>query len=287
MGISLVARVAPVAAVVALAACGQGATGRPSSGAPASYGTPVVSLATRGAGAARVVGGTPAMRARARAILHGMGDVAITAVRFRQANGTMWLSTTVAGAGGPFADGLRSQLAADGPLWEASVFNSAYRASQPAGAPYVHGTSESFSVAGRVHRFSSESGPVEPYRGPAEPDSAVRRMIAQAAARARFGVVSITLWHPNRQAATVVVRTERRTSFERRYRAFLTALNPLVRRLDGLQSQVVDRCGYPVAIESAGDWISPRWLCPNPFVPGPQMSLATCRKLPRGFPACG
>ena len=104
MGISLVARVAPVAALVALAACGQGATGRPSSTATAPFGAPVVSLATRGAGATRVVGGTPAMRARARAILDGMGDVAITAVRFRHANGATWLSTTVAGAGSPFAD---------------------------------------------------------------------------------------------------------------------------------------------------------------------------------------
>lgn len=287
MGISFAARVAPVAAVVALAACGQGATGRPSSGAPASYGTPVVSLATRGAGGTRVAGGTPAMRARARAILDGMGDVAITAVRFRHADGAMWLSTTVAGAGSPFADGLRSQLAADGPLWEASVFNSAYRAGQPAGAPRVHGTSEAFSDAGRTHRFSSETGPADPYGGPAEPDSAVRSVIAHAAARARFRVVSISLMHPNRQAATVVVRADRRASFARRYGAFLAALNPLVRRLDGLQSQVVDRCGYPVAIESAGDWISPRWLCPNPFVPGIQMSRATCRRLPRGFPACG
>ncbi|MGH3074486.1 MAG: hypothetical protein ACRDQC_06165 [Gaiellales bacterium] len=246
-----------------------------------------MSLVTRGAGATRVVGGTPAMRARARSILDGMGDVAITAVRFRHANGAMWLSTTVAGAGSPFADGLRSQLAADGPLWEASVFNSAYRASQPAGQPAVHGTSEAFSIAGRVHRFSSESGPADPYRGPAEPDSAVRSVIAQAAARGRFRVVSISLMHPNRQAATVVVRADRRASFARGYRAFLTALSRLTGRLDGLQSQVVDRCGYPVAIASAGDWISPRWLCPNPFVPGIQMSRAMCRKLPRGFPACG
>ena len=287
MGISLVARVAPVAAVVALAACGQGATGRPSSSATAPFGTPVVSLATRGAGATRVVGGTPAMRARARAILDGMGDVAITAVRFRHANGAMWLSTTVAGAGSPFAGALRSQLAADGPLWEASVFNTAYRASQPAGEPYVRGTSEAFSIAGRVHRFSSEAGPADPYRGPAVPDSAVRSVIAKAAARARFGVVSISLMHPNRQAATIVVRADRRASFARRYRAFFVALNGLTGRLDGLQSQVVDRCGYPVAIASAGDWISPRWLCPNPFVPGMAMSRATCRKLPRGFPACG
>jgi hypothetical protein len=287
MGISLVARIGLVAAVVALAACGQGVTGRPSSAATAPFGAPVVSLEARGAGATRVVGGTPAMRARARAILDGMGDVAITTVRFRHANGAMWLSTTVAGAGSPFAGALRSQLAADGPLWEASVFNAAYRASQPAGEPRVRGTSEAFSIDGRVHRFSSESGPVDPYRGAAEPDSAVRSAIAKAAARARFQVVSISLMHPNRQAVTVVVRADRRASFARRYRAFFVALDGVTGRLDGFQSQVVDRCGYPVAIASAGVWTSPRWLCPNPFVPGIQMTRAICRKLPRGFPACG
>ena len=93
--------------------------------------------------------------------------------------------------------------------------------------------------------------------------------------------------HPNRQAATVVVRADGRASFASRYRAFSVALNGVTGRLDGLQSQVVDRCGYPVAIASAGVWASPRWLCPNPFVPGIAMSRARCRKLPRGFPACG
>ena len=75
---------------------------------------------------------------------------------------------------------------------------------EPAGwaRPHVRGTSEAFSVAGRVQPFSSETGPADPYGGPAEPDSAVREAIAQAAARARFRVVSISLMHPNRQAAT-------------------------------------------------------------------------------------
>ena len=276
-----------VVAAVAVAGCGQSVTGSSHSSTAAPFGAPVVSLLSTGAGPVRVVGGTSAMRARAREILDGMGDVAITAVRFRHVNGAMWLSTTVAGAGSPFAGALRSQLAADGPLWEASVFNSAYQASQPAGEPRVRGTSEEFSFNGRVHRFSSESGPVDPYRGAAEPDSAVRSVIAKAAARARFRVVSISLMHPNRQAATVVVRADRRASFARRYRAFFVALDGVTGRLDGFQSQVVDRCGYPVAIASAGVWISPRWLCPNPFVPGIAMTRAICRKLPRGFPACG
>ena len=93
--------------------------------------------------------------------------------------------------------------------------------------------------------------------------------------------------HPNRQAATIVVRALRRAAFARRYEAFVFAMNRLTGRMDGLQWQVVDRCGYPVAVQSVGIWTSPRWLCPNPFVPGLQMTRATCRKLPRGFPPCG
>jgi hypothetical protein len=99
-------------------------------------------------------------------------------------------------------------------------------------------------------------------------------------------VVSISLAHPNRQAATVVVRALRRSSFARRYDEFVRALGPLAARLDGLQWQVVDRCGYPVAVQSVGGWTSPRWLCPNPYIPGLAMTRATCRKLPRGFPPC-
>ena len=93
--------------------------------------------------------------------------------------------------------------------------------------------------------------------------------------------------HPNRQAATIVVRALRRASFARRYDAFHAGLAALNGRLDGLQWEVIDACGYPVAVESTGIWTSPRWLCPTPYVPGIQMSRAKCRKLPRGFPACG
>ena len=243
-----------------------------------------------------MVGGTSAMRARAHEILDGMGDVAISEVRFgrppasfgrfHHVDGPIWLSTTVAADGSPSAGTLRSQLAADGPLWQATVFDNAYLTSQPAGEPRVHGTSEALSLAGRVQPFSSETGPADPYAGPAEPDSAVRGAITRAAVRARFQVVSISLMHPNRQAATVVVRALRRASFARRYEAFSTGIASLTGRLDGLQWQVVDACGYPVAVESVGIWTSPRWLCPNPYVPGLQMTPATCRKLPRGFPAC-
>jgi hypothetical protein len=142
-------------------------------------------------------------------------------------------------------------------------------------------------VAGRTTPFSSESGPAEPYGAPGESDAAVRRAVGQASTRAGFHVVEISIAHPNRQAATVVVRALRRDGFGPRYEGFVRALGRLAPRLDGLQWQVVDRCGYPVAVQSAGDWTSPRWLCPNPFVPGIQMTRAACRKLPPGFPSCG
>ena len=164
----------------------QGVTGRPRHAATAPSGTPVVSLATRGAGATRVVGGTPAMRARAPTILDGMGDVAIIAVRFRHANGAIWLSTTVAASGSPFvrhapipARGRRATLAGIGLRHRVPDEPARWRAPRPRDVGGVLGRRA-------CAPFSSETGPADPYVGPAEPDSAVRSVIAKAAARARF-----------------------------------------------------------------------------------------------------
>ncbi|HEY7258209.1 MAG TPA: hypothetical protein VH459_04030 [Gaiellales bacterium] len=279
--------------LMALAGCGHGSGRHPST----TDAAPAISLGASTAVRTRVIGGTPAMRARARAILGRMGEVAIAEVRFgrpprafarlRRTDASMWLSTTVVSEGSPFTGSLRSQLAADGPLWQATAFANAYQASQPAGQPRVGGTSEALISAGRRSPFSSETGPADPYGGAPETDAAVRRAIIRASARAGFRIVSISIVHPNRQAATVVVRATTREGFARRYQAFVSGLSRLGTRLDGLQWQVIDRCGYPVAIESVGGWASPRWLCPNPYVPGLSMTKATCRKLPRGFPPCG
>jgi hypothetical protein len=286
-----------IVTLLAAAGCGQGAAGHAAPADAGTVGAPVVSLGGAAAVRTRVVGGTPGMRARARAILDGMGDVAIAEVRFgrppaslarvRRMEGPVWLSTTVVAGGSPSSGTLRSQLAADGPLWQASVFNTAYMASQPAGEPRIRGSSEAITVGGRRSPFSSETGPAEPYGGAAESDTAVRRAVTRASTRAGFRIVSISIAHPNREAVTVVVRALRRAAFTERYEAFVRALSRLDTHLDGLQWQVVDRCGYPVAVESAGIWTSPRWLCPDPFVPGLQMTKASCRKLPRGFPPCG
>ena len=106
------------------------------------------------------------------------------------------------GDGSPFAGALRSQLAADGPLWEASVFNTAYRA-EPAGGRAVRARGRRRRSRSPGACTGSRARPAGgSLRGAAVPDSAVRSLIAKAAARARFGVVSISLMHPNRQAAT-------------------------------------------------------------------------------------
>jgi hypothetical protein len=57
-------------------------------------------------------------------------------------------------------------------------------------------------------------------------------------------------------------------------------------RLGGLEWEIVDRCGAPVAVTSGSTWANPRWLCPNPFIIGFGESLATCRKLARRVPVC-
>lgn len=297
MRTTLGTRGAVVATLLAAAGCGPGATSHAPPRDVSAFGAPVVALSAAARGPTHVVGGTPAMRARARMILRGMGSTAIAEVRFgrpqggfsrfRRLRGPTWLSTTVVAKGSPFTGPLRSQLAANGPLWQARVFNQAYLASQPAGEPGVRGTSELLSVGDHARPFSGATGPADPYAGALETDAAVRRTIARAAQRARFRVVSTSILHPNRQAVTVVVRALQRSAFGRRYEAFVRGLGTLNGRLDGLQWQVVDRCGYPVAIESVGGWMSPRWLCPNPYVPGVEMTKATCRKLPRGFPPCG
>ena len=300
MGIALLRRVAhagtAAAVAVALAGCGQAAASTSRSTATAPLRRPVVSLLTVGGGPLRVVGGTPAMRARAREILDGMGAVAIAEVRFgrapasfgrfRRMKGPTWLSTTVRSRGTPFAAGLRRQLSGDGPLWQASVFENAYLGSQPVDQPRIRGTSEAFSLPSGVRRFASGTASIPEYGGPPPSEAAARTAIEQAAAGGRFRVDSISFIHPGRPAATVVVRAVSRTSFARRYEAFHRRLTALAERLGGLQWEVVDRCGYPVAVESARSWISPRWLCPNPFVPGFALSRAACRKLPSGFPPC-
>jgi hypothetical protein len=287
----------PVAAVAALAACTGASGSRPDvTDEPAAASSPVVPLVTRGSGPAHVRGGTPAMRARAHAILAGMGDTAIVEVRFgrppstfvglRDVPGPIWLAMTVRAPATPFSHRIRQALRADGPLWQASVFENAYLGSQPPGAPRVRGTSERFSVPGRgITLFESGTASKPRYTGLPPSERSARAVIARAAEAARFRIASVAFIHPGRPAATVVVRAAGRESFPRRYTIFHNRLSALAGRLAGLQWRVVDRCGSPVVVHTAGTWARPRWLCPNPFVLG----LIPVRACPKHLrpPPCG
>jgi hypothetical protein len=98
--------------LLAAAGCGSGAANHAPPSDVSAFGAPAVSLTAAARGHTHVVGGTPGMRARARAILNGMGDSAIAEVRFgrpsgwfshpRRRGGPVWLSTTVVADGSPF-----------------------------------------------------------------------------------------------------------------------------------------------------------------------------------------
>jgi hypothetical protein len=113
-----------------------------------------------------------------------------------------------------------------------------------------------------------------------------RNLLEAAAARGRFQVVSITFMHPDRLAATFIVRAQSRARFRQRYASFWQALTPLEGRLGGLEWEIIDRCGTPVAIQSFSTWTNPRWLCANPFMYSLAPSAAGCRKLARAIPVC-
>jgi hypothetical protein len=244
----------------------------------------------------RIVGGTAAMRAHALQVVHGMGRVAISEIRFghapspfgqfRHVRGPDWIFTTVASRGDPVRGGLWAELAGDGVLWQATVFDNAYVATRTAGEPHVDGTSEAFAVDGRAEPFSGELAGGDPARGASPPEPIARRTVVAAAAAGRFAVVRITFIHPHRLAGTVIVRAAGRRRFAERLGAFQRRLQTLAERMDGLQWEIVDRCGTPVAIESAGSWTNARWLCPNPAYLGFAPSPAACRKLARKLPRC-
>jgi hypothetical protein len=295
MGLRLASRMTAVAAIAALTSCTHGTAMSPDSTGTTDGGAPVVSLLTPSAGRIRIIGGTADMRARARSILDGMGDVAIVEVRFghppasfpqfRGVRRPIWLSTTVRAGGAPFSHGIRRQLLADGPLWQASVFENAYLGSQPTNAPRIRGTSESIALPAGIRRWAAGTASMPRYSRGAPSVGAARAGIERAAAAAHFGIVSISFIHPDRPAATVIMRATSRTSFLHRYLIFHHRLTALTGRLGGLQWEIVDRCGFPVALQTAASWVNPRWVCPNPFIIG-LASKQACRKLVRAVPPC-
>jgi hypothetical protein len=243
-----------------------------------------------------VSGGTAAMRARAHAILDGMGAVAITDVRFgrapawykqfRDVSGPDWIYTTVAAPAKVTGGELWAQMRRDAALWQASVFENAYLGSAPAGQPRIRGTSEALPPS--VSAAGTGSGTVTrtQYTGSGPSEATARTLLEAAATHAHFQVDSITFMHPDRLAATFIMRAQSRVRFGQRYVQFRQRLSPLDGRLGGLEWEIVDRCGNPVAIQSSGLWTNPRWLCADPLSFGPSPSAATCRKLARAMPAC-
>jgi hypothetical protein len=289
----LIAAAAPLVVVLASGCAGGGSGGGSTHAHTATLRVPLTGTVVRHV---RIVGGTAAMRSHALRIVHGMGRVAISEIRFGHAPSPFgqfrdirrpdWVFTTVVSPGDAVRGGLWAELAGDGALWEASVFANAYVATLPPGQPHVDGTSEAFAVDGRAEPFSGELAGDDPARGAFPREPAARRTVVAAAAAGRFAVVRITFIHPHRLAGTIIVRAAGRHRFADRVAAFQRRLGTLAERMDGLQWEIVDRCGTPVAIESAGSWTNARWLCPNPGYLGPGPTPAACRRLARNLPRC-
>jgi hypothetical protein len=290
----LIAAAVPLVVILATSGCGGGGTSE--TFPPAHIGNLQVSLMGTSVRHVRIVGGTAAMRAHARRIVRGMGRVAISEIRFGSAPGTFgqfrhvrgpdWIFTTVVSPGDPVRGGLWAELAGDGALWQASVFDTAYLATPPTDQPRIDGTSEGFLVDGHTEPFSGELVSSGQAGEASPPEPIARRTVVAAAAAGRFAVVRITFIHPHRLAGTVIVRAAGKHRFAQRLRAFEQRLGRLAVRTDGLQWEIIDRCGAPVAIQSAGSWTNARWLCPNPAYLGIGLSPATCRKLARKLPRC-
>jgi hypothetical protein len=281
---------------LAATGCGADQASAPDRNAPSTVGQLQVSLLGSAPGPARVVGGTAAMRARAHQILDGMGRPAITEVRFgrapvsygqfRNVAGPAWIHMTIATRNDPIRDGLWAQLEADGVRWQAGVFERTYLANPPTGQPRIRGTSEIAIYPGGRQFISSGTAGRYRYIGAAPTEAIVRARFEAAAAKARFRVVSVTFIHPDRVAATVILKATSRHGFGDRFSAFYHGLGGLPDAMGGLQWEIIDRCGNPVAIRSAGFWIHPGWLCPNPFIIGLTPTRAACRNLARTLPVC-
>lgn len=299
MGIALARRWAPIAVAAVALALAAGGCGSAVSGTRTAPASPAlrVSLPVAASGrSVRVVGGSAAMRTHARQILAGMGRTAIAIVRFGRAPadfgqfrgvpGPDWIAVTVAVRHDPFHGSMWSQLSADGALWQADVFENAYLARPPSGSPRIRGTSEAYAFAGRSQQFTSGLASRTAYTGSPLSDAAARAALVAAAARARFPVGVVTFIHPQRAAATLILRARGHPRFRQRYGVLVEGLHRVQGRLGGLEWEIVDRCGAPVAVSSGGTWVNPRWLCPNPFIIGFPPSPAACRRLARRMPVC-
>jgi hypothetical protein len=242
-----------------------------------------------------VTGGTRVMRARARRILEGMGQVAIASVRFGRApatynqfeavRGADWVYVTVR-APLPKASAPAAQDHRDWLVWQADVFERAYLSDLPEGAVRMRGTSENVLADGVTQSLSSGTIEAAQQFAPQPGRQKLIAAIKHAADAAGFTVTSITITRPDRLAATAQFTVSTRNGFAHRFTAFYPVLSRLGEGLDGLGWQLRDRCGTLVAQSAYGWFVNPRWECPAPGFIGPSPSPTACRKLAAQYPAC-
>jgi hypothetical protein len=244
-----------------------------------------------------VSGGTAPMRARARAILQGMGRVAVTSVRFgrapssyhhqfRRVRGADWVFVTIRAPALSRTTTAGEQDRQDWLMWQADVFERAYLSAVPPGGRPLRGTSENVLSHGVTTSLSSGTTAEGQVFAPQPRARQLVSRIRHAAGAAGFGVTSLTITRPDRLAVTARFTVSTRREFARRFNAFFPALNTLGEGLDGFAWQLRDRCGNLVAQSASGWFVNPRWECPEPGIIGLPPSKAECRRLGTHYPAC-
>jgi hypothetical protein len=283
-------------ATIALIALGYVASGCAGSGGGSLPGVRASVVARREATPVSVTGGTAPMRARARAILEGMGSVAVARVRFgrapspyhqfRRVRGADWVFVTVRAPFPTRTTTAAAQDRTDWLMWQADVFERAYLSAVPPGGRPLRGTSENVLSHGVTKPLGSGTTAGGQAFASQPPTRQLVSRIRHAASAAGFGVTSLTITRPDRLAVTARFTVSTRRGFVRRFNDFFPALNRLDEGLDGFAWQLRDRCGNLVAQSASGWFVNPRWECPEPGTLGLTPSKGECRTLAAGYPAC-
>ena len=283
-------------ATIALVAVAYVASGCGGSGSGSLTAVRASVVARRETTPVSVTGGTAPMRARARAILEGMGSVAVASVRFgrapssyhqfRRVRGADWVFVTVRAPIPTRTTTAAAQDRTDWLMWQADVFERAYLSAVPPGGRPLRGTSENVLSHGVTRSLSSGTTAGGQAFAPQPPTRQLVSRIRHAASAAGFGITSLTITRPDRLAMTARFTVSSRRGFARRFNEFFPVLNRLNDGLDGLAWQLRDRCGNLVAQSASGWFVSPRWECPEPGILGFAPSKAECRKLAAHYPAC-
>lgn len=280
-------------ALIALAYLASGCAG---SGTGSLSGVRASAVARRESTPVSVTGGTAPMRARARAILEGMGSVAVASVRFgrapssyhqfRRVRGPDWVFVTVHAPIPTRTSSAAAQDRTDWLMWQADVFERAYLSAVPPGGRALRGTSENVLSHGVTKSLSSGTTAGGQVFAPQPPNRRLVSRIRHAAKAAGFGITSLTITRPDRLAVSARFTVSNRRGFVRRFNAFFPVLDRLGEGLDGVAWQLRDRCGNLVSQSASGWFVNPRWECPEPGTLGLAPSLGECRKLAAQYPAC-